>query len=373
MKRIFLSVMLAMILGLMAQAAGKQEAQYVLHHVDAPFAMEPIKEYVFPEKRFVITKYGAKAGGEYNNAKAIAKAIRACNKAGGGVVVVPAGRWFTGAIHLMSNVNLRLEEGAVLEFSDNAADYLPSVQTSWEGLECFNYSPLVYAFNCENVAITGSGKLQPRIKGWTPWFKRPKEHLEGSKLLYTWGSTDVPVEQRQMAVGAYNMRPHLIHFNRCRNILLDGFHINGSPFWTIHLFLCDGGIARNLNVYAHSHNNDGIDLEMTRNVLVENCRFDQGDDAVVIKSGRNRDAWRLNQPTENVVIRHCEIVKGHCLLGIGSEMSGGVRNILMEHCEATDSVFRMMYLKTNHRRGGFLHHIYICATARAPVPDACLR
>ena len=359
MKRIFLSVMLAMLLGVMAQAAGKQEAQYVLHHVDAPFAMEPIKEYVFPEKRFVITKYGAKAGGEYNNAKAIAKAIRACNKAGGGVVVVPAGRWFTGAIHLMSNVNLRLEEGAVLEFSDNAADYLPAVQTSWEGLECFNYSPLVYAFNCENVAITGSGKLQPRIKGWTPWFKRPKEHLEGSKLLYTWGSTDVPVEQRQMAVGAYNMRPHLIHFNRCRNILLDGFHINGSPFWTIHLFLCDGGIARNLNVYAHNHNNDGIDLEMTRNVLVENCRFDQGDDAVVIKSGRNRDAWRLNQPTENVVIRHCEIVKGHCLLGIGSEMSGGVRNILMEHCEATDSVFRMMYLKTNHRRGGFLHHIYM--------------
>ena len=136
MKRIFLSVMLAMLLGVMAQAAGKQEAQYVLHHVDAPFAMEPIKEYVFPEKRFVITKYGAKAGGEDNNAKAIAQAIRACNKAGGGVVVVPAGRWFTGAIHLMSNVNLRLEEGAVLEFSDNAADYLPAVQTSWEGLEC---------------------------------------------------------------------------------------------------------------------------------------------------------------------------------------------------------------------------------------------
>lgn len=357
-KNIFV-MLLALLIGAAAQAAGKNNGSYRLHQVNAPFPMDPIKEYVFPDKRFVITKYGAKPVDGHDNTKAFAKAIRACNKAGGGIVVVPAGKWFTGPIHFMSNVNLRLEEGAVIEFSDRATDYLPAVQTSWEGLECFNYSPLLYAFGCENIAITGPGKLQPRIDGWRPWFKRPKAHLEGSKLLYTWGSTDVPVEQRQMAVGEYNMRPHLIHFNRCRNILLDGFKIRESPFWTIHLFLCDGGIARNLDVYAHNHNNDGIDLEMTRNVLVENCRFDQGDDAVVIKSGRNRDAWRLDQPTENVVVRNCEIVRGHCLLGIGSEMSGGVRNILMEHCEASDSVFRMMYLKTNHRRGGFIHHVYM--------------
>lgn len=357
-KNIFV-MLLALLIGAAAQAAGKNNGSYRLHQVNAPFPMDPIKEYVFPDKHFVITKYGAKPVDGHDNTKAFAKAIRACNKAGGGIVVVPAGKWFTGPIHFMSNVNLRLEEGAVIEFSDRATDYLPAVQTSWEGLECFNYSPLLYAFGCENIAITGPGKLQPRIDGWRPWFKRPKAHLEGSKLLYTWGSTDVPVEQRQMAVGEYNMRPHLIHFNRCRNILLDGFKIRESPFWTIHLFLCDGGIARNLDVYAHNHNNDGIDLEMTRNVLVENCRFDQGDDAVVIKSGRNRDAWRLDQPTENVVVRNCEIVRGHCLLGIGSEMSGGVRNILMEHCEASDSVFRMMYLKTNHRRGGFIHHVYM--------------
>lgn len=358
-KLSILCAVICTLLSLAASGAKKQEARYVTHTVSAPFAMEPIKEYVFPEKRFPITKYGAKPGGEYSNTKAIDKAIKACNKAGGGTVVVPKGEWLTGPIHFMSNVNLHLDEGAVLVFSDNYMEYLPAVQTSWEGLECFNYSPLVYAFQCENIAITGTGKLQPRIKGWSPWFKRPKEHLEASKQLYTYGATDVPVEQRQMAVGKNNMRPHLIHFNRCRNILLDGFRINGSPFWTIHLFLCDGGIARNLNVYAHNHNNDGIDLEMTRNVLVENCSFDQGDDAIVIKSGRNRDAWRVNQPTENVVIRNCKVVKGHCFLGIGSEMSGGVRNIYMENCEATDSVFRMMYLKTNHRRGGFIHHVYM--------------
>lgn len=352
-------IALAGMVSTIAYADGDKTPQYILHEVKAPFDMEPVKEYVFPDRKFPINKYGAKPGGTFDNTKAIAKAIDKCNKAGGGVVVVPAGVWFTGPIHLKSNVNLRLEEGAVVEFSDNSKDYLPAVQTSWEGLECFNYSPLVYAFGCNNIAITGKGKLQPRIKGWTPWFKRPKEHLEASKQLYTWGSTDVPVEQRQMAVGENNMRPHLVHFNRCSNILLDGFSINGAPFWTIHLFLCNGGIARNLNVYAHNHNNDGIDLEMTKNVLVENCQFDQGDDAVVIKSGRNGDAWRVGQPTENVVVRNCKIVKGHCLLGIGSEMSGGVRNILMENCEATDSVFRMMYLKTNHRRGGFIHHVYM--------------
>ena len=240
----------------------------------------------------------------------------------------------------MSNVNLLLEEGATLVFSDNHLDYLPAVQTSWEGLECFNYSPLIYAFGCDNIAITGKGKLQPKIKGWTPWFKRPKEHLEASKQLYEWAAHDTPVEERQMAVGSNNMRPHLIHFNRCRNILLDGFHINGSPFWTIHLFLCDGGIARNLNVYAHNHNNDGIDLEMTSNVLIEDCKFDQGDDAIVIKSGRNRDAWRIGKPTENVVVRNCTVVKGHCLLGIGSEMSGGVRNILMDHLTTSSKRMR---------------------------------
>lgn len=129
-------------------------------------------------------------------------------------------------------------------------------------------------------------------------------------------STDVPVQQRQMAVSENNLRPHLIQFNRCRNVLLDGFKIRQSPFWTIHFYLCDGGIARNLDVYAHGHNNDGIDLEMSRNILIEKCKFDQGDDGVVIKSGRNQDAWRLNTPTENVVIRDCHIVNAHTLWGL---------------------------------------------------------
>lgn len=333
--------------------------KYTTIEVKAPFPMNPIKVFVYPEKDFIITKYGAKVGGTIDNTKAITKAIDACSKSGGGKVVVPSGIWLTGPIHFKSNVNLYLEEGAVLSFSDTPSDYLPAVMTSWEGMECYNYSPLLYALDCENVAITGKGVLQPKMDTWRVWFKRPQPHLEALKELYTKASTDVPVEQRQMAKGDNNLRPHLIHFNRCKNVLLDGFKIRESPFWTIHLYMCDGGVVRNLDVKAHGHNNDGVDLEMSRNFLVENCTFDQGDDAVVIKAGRNRDAWRLNTPCENIVIRNCTILEGHTMLGIGSEMSGGIRNIYMHDCSAPKSVHRFFFIKTNHRRGGFIENIYM--------------
>jgi len=274
-------------------------------------------------------------------------------------VVVPAGEWFTGPIHFKSHVNLFLEEGAVVRFSDNPNDYLPAVMTSWEGLECYNYSPLIYAFECENVGISGKGTLAPVMDTWRTWFKRPEAHLNALRQLYSMGSTDVPVKQRQMVKGENHLRPHLIHFNRCKNILLEDFHIRQSPFWTIHLYLCNSGVVRHLDVQAHGHNNDGIDLEMSRNFLIENCKFDQGDDAVVIKAGRNQDAWRLNTPSENIVVRDCDILNGHTLLGIGSEISGGVRNIYMTRCKAPQNVHRLFFLKTNHRRGGFIENIYL--------------
>lgn len=358
MKRYLLNV--AVLLSVFLSGACSHPAvSYKTIKVDAPFAMEEIRECIFPAQDFSIADFGAVAGGEVSNTEAIARAIEACNKAGGGRVVVPAGEWLTGPIHFKSNVNLYLTEGATLRFTDNPSDYLPAVMTSWEGMECYNYSPLVYAFECENIAITGTGTLAPIMDTWRIWFKRPKPHMEALKQLYTMASTDVPVEERQMAVGENNMRPHLIHFNRCKNILLDSFKIRESPFWTIHLFLCDGGIVRNLDVYAHGHNNDGVDIEMSRNFLIENCQFDQGDDAVVIKAGRNQDAWRLNAPSENIVVRNCTVLQGHVLLGIGSEMSGGVRNVYMHDCEVRDSVFRLFFVKTNHRRGGFVENIWM--------------
>jgi hypothetical protein len=300
--------------------------------VKAPFPMPSIKVPVFPERDFVITDFGAKGGEEIDNTDAIRKAIAACHDAGGGRVVVPAGEWLTGAVHLKSNVNLHLAKDAVLSFSDDPKKYLPAVRSSWEGWECFNYSPLVYAFECENVGLTGEGKLEPRMVTWKKWFVRPPAHMEALKKLYTMGSTNVPVEQRQMAEGDNNLRPQLIQFNRCRNVLIEDIRIRNSPFWTIHLLLCDSVVVRRVDVSARGHNNDGVNPEGTRNLLVEDCRFDQGDDAIAIKSGTNHDGWRLNTPSENIVIRNCTVINGHQLVAIGSELSGGVRNVYVHDC-----------------------------------------
>lgn len=332
-------------------------AQIRVSAPEAPFKFEDLEMFEFPDKDFSIVKYGAKPGNVTATTKAFQKAMAACNKAGGGRVVVPAGEWLSGPIHFKSNCNLYLSEGASIVFEDDSSLYLPAVKTSWEGTECMNYSPLLYAYECKNIAISGPGKLAPKMDFWRTWFTRPESHIQATRQLYAMCSTGVPVEQRRMETPGANMRPHLIHFNRCENIQLDGFQIRESPFWTIHLYMCKDVWAHHLDVYAHGHNNDGIDIEMTQHVLIEDCRFDQGDDAVVLKAGRNQDAWRLATPTQDVVVRRCEIVQGHCLLGIGSEMSGGVRRVYMHDCHSSQAVYRLFYLKTNHRRGGFIEDI----------------
>ena len=279
--------------------------------------------------------------------------------AGGGRVTVPAGEHLTdGPIRLRSNVELHLEEGARIVFPDDPKKYLPAVPTSWEGVECLNYSPLVYAYGCTNVAITGRGTFAPKMDLWRKWFERGKGHMEATRRLYDWCSFFAPLEERDLTkIPESNVRPHLMQFNRCRDVRLEGFRIRESPFWTIHLYLCDGVTVRGLDVYAHGHNNDGVDIEMTRNVLVEGCRFDQGDDAIVVKAGRNQDAWRLATPSENIEIRNCTVVNGHVLLGVGSEMSGGVRNVYLHDCTLESEAFRLLYVKTNERRGGFVENI----------------
>ncbi len=346
-------------LALLAAGSLRAGAQTVVTAPEAPFEFTPLEMFVFPAKDFPITKYGAKAGNVTATTQAFAKAMAACRKAGGGRVVVPAGVWLTGPVHFESNCQLWLSEGAELVFEDDPKLYLPAVRTSWEGTECMNYSPLIYAYECENVGIGGPGLIHPKMDFWRTWFDRPEAHIQATRQLYAMCSTGIPVEHRRMEEGEANMRPHLIQFNRCKNVQLSGFRIQDSPFWTIHLYLCKDAWVHGLKVYAHGHNNDGIDLEMTQHAVVEDCIFDQGDDAVVIKSGRNQDAWRLATPTQDVVVRNCEVVQGHCLMGIGSEMAGGVRRVYMHDCKSTDAVYRMLYLKTNHRRGGFLEDIWM--------------
>lgn len=337
-----------------------------VHHkhvkVDAPFEMP---EIAFPDftgcQEFVITDFGAVQDSQQLISKAIVDAIYAANLAGGGTVVIPKGEWLTGKIHFKSNVNLHLEKGAVLLFNDNPEDYLPAVHTSWEGMECFNYSPLVYAYECENVAITGEGELRAKMDLWKTWFSRPRAHMNSIKHLYEMASTGVPVEERLMVNDTANLRPHFIQFNRCQNVLMEGVSVTNSPFWTIHPYMCTDVVLRDLNVYAHGHNNDGVDPEMTQNMLIEDCVFDQGDDAIAVKSGRNQDAWRLNTPTKNLVIRNCTIKRGHQLLAIGSELSGGVENVFMDSCILTEKAwpFHIVFIKTNERRGGYVKNIHV--------------
>ena len=324
-----------------------------------PFPMSPVPEFVFPDRAFSIVDYGATPG-ETKSTAAFAKAIAACHAAGGGRVVVPRGTWHTGPIHLRSNVELHLEEGAVISFSDELADCLPPVPSSWEGLECLNYSPLLYAYCCTNVAVTGRGSLEPRMKRWERHFRETATDIQTSRgALYKWGAEDYPVEKRDMTTFRNGvMRPHLIQMNRSVNVRLEGITVKDSPFWTIHLFQSENVVVRGLVVRAYGFNNDGLDIEMSRNVIVEDCDISAGDDGFVMKAGRNRDAWRIGRPTENVVVRNCRLHSATALLAVGSELSGGVRNVLIENCTVGD-VARLFYVKTNHRRGGFVENITV--------------
>lgn len=336
--------------------------QIELLKVKAPFEMPDISVPDFKKcKTFSITDFGAVSGNKDKTTQAIAKAIAKANSIGGGVVVIPAGEWLTGKVHLKSNVNLHLSKEAVLLFDDNPNDYLPAVNTSWEGMECMNYSPLIYAWKCRNIAITGEGTIKAKMGLWTQWAGRPRPHMESLKRLYNMSYRNVPTVERLMVNDTAHLRPHLIQFNRCENIRLEGFSIVNSPFWTIHMYLSKNILLSKLNVYAHGHNNDGFDPEMSQNILVENCKFDQGDDAIAIKSGRNQEGWRIQVPTKNLVIRNCTVKNGHQLIAVGSELSGGIENVYVHDCVVNNGakMFHIVFIKTNERMGGYVNNIYI--------------
>jgi polygalacturonase len=351
-------------------AAGGTAPRQQRVRVKAPFAMPDIEVPDFSASRiFPITDFGARQDDQQRTGMAIDKAVAAASAGGGGTVLVPPGLWPTGRIHLRSNVNLHLAKGATLLFSDDPQDYLPAVQTSWEGIECFNYSPLIYAYGCHNVAISGPGKLQAKLELWSRWYARPKAHMDALVALYQMARSDRPVAERQMAVGENNLRPHFIQFNRCRNVLVEDISIEGSPFWTLHPLLCRDVVIRRVRIHAHGHNNDGVDPEMSQNVLIEDCQFDQGDDAVSVKSGRDMDAWRLGVPAKNIVMRNCRIVNGHQLMAIGSELSAGIENVWVDNCHFVGDgqkkdgtavpIDNLLFVKTNERRGGFVRNIHM--------------
>ncbi|MFT4089652.1 MAG: glycoside hydrolase family 28 protein [Asticcacaulis sp.] len=352
-------------------------------HVEAPFDMPPITVPDFGSSpRFMITDFGAAQGDLTKTTNAIAQAIEAANLAGSGVVVIPEGIWLTGKIHLRSHVCLHVSKGATLLFSEKPEDYLPPVHTTWEGIECMNYSPLIYAYGCENVAITGEGTLRAKLDVWKIWYARPKAHMDALVELYNLAYTQVPVSDRDMTRGSANLRPQFVQFNRCRNVLVEDISIEDSPFWVMHPYLSRDVVIRRIKVRAHGHNNDGVDPEMSQNVLIEDCVFDQGDDAISVKSGRDMDAWRLNTPSKNIVMRNCRILNGHQLMAIGSELSGGVENVFVDNCHFTGDgngadghavpISNLLFVKTNERRGGFVKNIHVSNVSATKIAGGVL-
>jgi unsaturated rhamnogalacturonyl hydrolase len=329
---------------------------------------------VFPDRDFPITDFGARPGGDIT--AAIRAAIAACHAGGGGRVIVPAGEWRTGAIHLKSNVNLHLAEGAVLRFSTDPADY-PLVFTRWEGVECMNYSSLIYAFGQENIAVTGAGTLDGQAD-WTTWWawndkqKGGVRQQAGRDRLFAQAEAGVPVAERVMGGGSF-LRPNFIQTYRCRNVLIAGVRLINSPMWVIHPVLSTNVIVRGIAVVSHGTNNDGCNPESSRDVLIEDCIFDTGDDCIAIKSGRNADGRRLATPSENIIVRNCVMKDGHGGVVLGSECSGGIRNVFVEHCTMdSPELDRALRFKNNAVRGGVLENVFMRHVQIGRVGEAVL-
>jgi polygalacturonase len=320
----------------------------------------------FPKRDFLVTDFGAKTDAS-NNSQAFANAITACHQSGGGRVVVPKGEFITGPIHLLSNVNLHLDEGCTLLFSTNPKDYLPAVFTRWEGMELMGYSPLVYAYQQENIALTGKGTLngQANENTWWPWKGGKSARKDGGpnqdaarKQLEQDTQTNRPVSERIYADGA-QLRPPFVQFYSCNTCLIEDVTITHAPFWLIHPVLSQNVTVRGVTCASLGPNSDGCDPESCKNVVIENCSFDTGDDCIAIKSGRNADGRRINVPSENIVIRNCKMRNGHGGVVIGSEISGGARNIFAENCEmSSPDLERGLRFKTNSVRGGTIENVY---------------
>jgi polygalacturonase len=331
-----------------------------------PALLARIQAPKFPSREFDIAKYGARPDGKSDSSDAFRRAIAEASSAGGGRVVVPEGVFLTGAIHLKSNVNLHIVKGATVTFSPDPKLY-PIVLTRFEGLECMNYSPFVYALDQRNIAITGEGTLdgQASCDHWWPWSGKrncgatPGTQRDARTKLLDMAEKGVPVDQRHMGDGAW-LRPMFVQPYRCTNVLIEGVTIVNSPMYEMHPVLCRNVTVRNVTVSSHGPNNDGCDPESSADVLIDGCTFDTGDDCIAIKSGRNADGRRLHTASENIVVQNCTMKDGHGGVTLGSECSGNIRNVYARNCKMdSPNLDRVLRFKDNAMRGGIIEHIYL--------------
>ncbi len=395
MKKLFLLLTLCLVtLGLQAQGWNDQQYQQIERSIRVP---------QFTDRDFPITKFGAKATATIakkgmstkdiaaKNQKAINKAIEKCSKKGGGRVIVPAGQHFlTAAIELKSHVNLVIEEGAVLEFAFEPELY-PIVPTRWEGVDCWNLSPCIYAYQQTDIAITGKGTIDGggSKETWWPWVSNARFGFKEGMKVHQWNgarqrllkAAEDGIDMDQRRFGTQDgLRPQLISPNQCDGVLIENVTLLRSPFWVIHPLLCNDVTVRGVHVNNDGPNGDGCDPESCDRVMIENCFFNTGDDCIAIKSGRNNDGREGGQgrfagrPSKNIIIRNCEMQNGHGGVVIGSEISGGCQNVFAHDCKMdSPNLDRVLRIKTNSCRGGVIENINMRNVTVGQCKEAVLK
>lgn len=332
------------------------EIQQIIRQIDLP---------QIPDRAISIRDFGARPDDRQDDRNAIHSAIRSLSEQGGGKVIIPSGTWHSkGPVVLQSRINLHLEQGATLLFSARAADYLPAVKTRWEGTEMYGYSPLVYAANVEDVAITGKGTIDGNTDSeFHGWHAQQQEDMQALRRM---GIQGTPLKERQFGAGHY-LRPSLIQFMGAKRLLLEDYTSLNSPFWVNHIVYADHVTVRGIRVDSHRPNNDGVDLDSVTQAVVENSVFRTGDDSVVIKSGRDRDGREIARPSRFIVVRSNDM-GGEDGIALGSEMSGGI-----SHVYFTDNVLRKgkaaIRFKGSLDRGGLVEHIRVSNMKIAEFDD----
>ncbi len=379
MKKILLAVAALVV----ATGATAQDEAAIAWKKVYPKIEKSIKAPKFKNRDYDIRNFGAVPDDPNTlNHDAINKAIVECSANGGGRVVVPVGTWHTGGIVLKSGVNLCVEEGATLLFNPDRK-YYPVVLTRWEGVDCYNNQPLIYAYGEENVGITGKGTIDGGAtkENWWAMCGSPRYGYQegmvsqrtGRPKLLKWNEEQVPVEQRVMTLED-GMRSQLINIYKCKNVLIEDVTLLRSPFWVIHPLLSENITVRGVHIQNDGPNGDGCDPESCKNVLIEDCYFDTGDDCIAIKSGRNGDARRWNVPSENIIVRNCKMKNGHGGVVVGSEIGGGYRNLFVEDCEMDSPLLdRVIRIKTNTCRGGVIENIYVRNVEVGQCKEAVLK
>lgn len=360
----------------------KEVANHLYDNLE--FSMPEVKAPEFPDYKVSITDFGAVPGGQFLNTEAFSKAIDAVAKKGGGTVVIPRGLWLTGPIILKNNVNLHANKGALIVFSTDKSLY-PLVKTSFEGLNTMRCLSPISGENVENIAITGEGIFDGNGQAWRMVKRSKLTNSQWKKLVASGGVVDKKQKmwypskssERGAALSSMNvpmnfksvkdyerikdfLRPVLVNLVKCKNVLLEGPTFRNSPAWCLHPFQCENLIVKNVTVLNpwNASNGDGIDIESCKNSIIYNSTFSVGDDGICIKSGKNKPGYRSTVPTENLIIKNCTVYRAHGGVTIGSEMSGGVKNVHVSNCTfiGTDAGLRF---KSKRGRSGVVENIYI--------------